>query len=120
MGGNCHKSAVMMAQFEDQQRGMTRGFKRNRKFDVHDWTSVQSETTDGTSIEDARVVLVTTGRTTAEASAHNFVVSEHNDDASAIMGSVALRCREHGQEKLIGGCYLFVDEQSADDFLASD
>jgi len=119
-------------EFQDKQRKLQRRIDTERQFDVvMEPTRVAFETS-GKAATDACAVLVITGRLTTGASPTDYFAETLSEEgAAAAMGKQAgsipgviakifLQGTQGREAKLMGGCYLFEDQQSMEGYLASD
>ena len=127
-GRNVMDSQNLMGAFQDNSRGKFRSIKGNRHFQVAEPCTQVSFETSGRSADDAKAVLVINGSLTTGESAKEFFAAAQAEEGGATLGQtfgaipgvIAKIFLQSIQGGVIGGCYLFSDAQSVDDYLASD
>lgn len=129
---NAFKAQLAAGEFQDKQRHLARRVKQDRQFEVVEAPTRVSLETSGKAISDAKAVLiingtVTTGGTPTEffnealaADEGGAAMGQTFGSIPGVIGKIFLQGTNGNEAKIVGGCYLFVDEQSMLDYLAGD
>lgn len=127
-GSNLMQSQNLMSQFQDRSRCRFRCVQANHHFQIAEQcTQLAAEASDP-SADDAKAILLVRGTlTTGESAKTYFAPAQAGEGGSAlgkatsaVPGTVATIFLQQIHGNGIGGCYLFRDAQSLDEYLASD
>lgn len=130
-GENAFKAMMAAGEFQDKQRSLRRRIQTERQFDIVLEPTRVAFDTSGKSVLDAKAVLIVSGRLTTGASPTEFFKEALSMDGAVVMGrsflgvpgmisKIVLQGSQGGEANSIGGCYLFEDQQSMEDYLTSD
>lgn len=123
-GSNLIQSQNLMSQFQDRSRSRFRCVNGNRHFQVAEPSTQASFETSGQSADDAKAILFINGTlTTGEQAKHFFAAADGltmGKTFGSIPGIIAKIFLASIEGGVVGGCYLFRDAQSIEDYLASD
>jgi len=128
-GQNAFKAMLAAGDFQDRKRILQRRIDTDRQFEIVMEPTRMSFEASGKRVADARSVLLVSGRSTT-GTPIEFFKEAMSQDGGAEMGQTAggipgvvgqlFLAGTHGREaQLTCACYLFIDEQSLDQFLAS-
>jgi len=128
---NAFKAQLAAGEFQDKQRHLARRVKQDRQFEVVEAPTRVSLETSGKAISDAKAVLIINGTVTGGTPTEFFNEALAADEGGAAMGQtfgsipgvigkIFLQGTNGNEAKIVGGCYLFVDEQSMNNYLAGD
>ena len=126
LGSNLMQSQNLMSQFQDRSRSRFRQVERNLHFQIAK-THLAAETSSA-SADNAKAILLIRGTLTTGESAKTYFGdaaqtaggSKFGQTTDGVPGVVAKIFLQQVEGNVIGGCYLFRDEQSLDAYLASD
>ena len=125
-GSNLMQSQNLMSQFQDRSRSRFRQVERNLHFQIAK-TQLAAETSSA-SADNAKAILLIRGTLTTGESAKAYFGdaaqaaggSKFGQTTDGVPGVVAKIFLQQVAGNVIGGCYLFRDEQSLDAYVASD
>jgi len=127
-GANAFKAMLAAGEFQDKQRILQRRIDTDRQFDIVMAPTRAAFETSGKLVPDAAALLVISGKVTTGTPTEYF---KSKADSAAEMGktfgsipgvisNLVLQGTQGREAKLIGGCYLFDDQQSMRAYLSSE
>ena len=123
LGDNAFKASLAAGTFQDQQR-LWRRIDEDRRFNVAMGHTQAAFNATSSTVADATAVALVVGKVSTGV-AHDFYegssdMGESVSSTPGMIGSIFLEGSAGKDEKLIGCCYLFTDEESMDAYLASE
>jgi len=126
-GANAFKASVNMESFEDRQR-LRACVASNRKYDIAQPCTRAAFETSGRATTDATALLLINGTLTEGTSPSDYFETAHAADGGetlgkvcgGVPGGVSQLFLQGRKGNVVGGCYLFLDVKSMEEYLASD
>lgn len=132
LGENAFKAMRASGEFQDKQR-LGRRIAKDRKYDIAEGPTRACLEAIGKvdALPSSKACLLVSGTLTTGAKACEFFEAAHAADGSSamiqetvsipgIIGKIFLQGTLGKEEKIVGGFYLFEDEQSLDAYLSSE
>jgi len=130
-GANAFKAMLAAGEFQDRKRILQRRIETDRQFGIVTAPTRVAFETSGRTVDETRAVLIVSGRMTTDAKPAEFFSEVTAADGGAALGKASgsipgaiaqlfLAGSQGREAKLVGGIYLFVDQQSLENYLASE
>lgn len=125
-GANPFRASVHMEQFEDRQR-LRSAVASNRKYDIAQPCTRVAFETSGRAVTEATALLLISGTLADGTSPSDFFDSAQAGSGGEALGKtfggvpgIVAKIFLQGRKGEVGGCYLFLDAQSMEEYLESD
>jgi len=130
-GENAFKATMAAGSFQDRQRILQRRIDTDRQFDIVSAPTRATFEASGKLVSDAQAVLVVTGLCTGPSPTEFYNEALSEEGAAAAMAkptehipgaicNIFLQGSQGREAKLMGDVLLFADEQSMEDYVASE